>query len=306
MRLPSLRLPRLATDWLPSLPGRGVVLYALYTIVLFCLFLVAQFPHEVLVRRALSSVDLSPFHLDYADTRFAWFRGYEFRDVRLARAGDDRSVPPLFESASLFVRPGWSGLLRGQLGSVFLNAALYGGHIDGSWVTDNGAQRVTLQLSDLEIGRYRRLSTLLEEGTIAGRLAGAMSAEMRRGNIREGQIAGDLDIANGHMEGIKIKGILVPELNFDTVAAKFAVNGGHIDIEDFRADGREIRATGSGQITVRAPLGDSVLNLKVSLQPGPETNDSIKGLLLLVPKPKNAKPDAPMTLTGTLAQPRVR
>ena len=41
MRLPSLRLPRLATDWIPALPGRSGVLYALYTIVLTALGVVA-------------------------------------------------------------------------------------------------------------------------------------------------------------------------------------------------------------------------------------------------------------------------
>lgn len=306
MRLPSIRLPRLAIDRLPALPGRGVLLYALYTIVLFCLFLVAQFPHDVLVRRALSSVDLQPLQLDYETTRFAWLRGYEFRNVNLALAGNDRSVPPLFEASSIFIHPGWSGLLRGRLNSLFVNAALYGGEIDGSWATDNGLQRVTLQLGDLQIARYRWLSTLLDEGTIGGRLSGAISAETRRGNMREGQVAGELDIADGQMTGIKIKGMVVPELNFDTIAAKFAVNGGQLEIEEFRADGREIRATGSGQITIRDVLGDSVLNLKVSLQPGPEANDGIKGLMALIPRPKNAKPDAPMMIVGTLSQPRVR
>lgn len=306
MRLPSVRLPRPATDWIPALPGRAVLLYALYTIVLFCLFLVAQFPHDVLVRRALSSVDLRPLQLDYETTRFAWFRGYEFRNVNLALATDDRSVPPLFEASNIFIRPGWGGLLRGRLGAVFVDAALYGGKIDGGWTTEDGLQRVTLQLDDLQVARYRWLSSLLDEGTIAGRLSGAISAEMRRGNLREGQVAGEIDIADGQMSGIKIKGMVVPELSFETVAAKFAVNGGQIDIEEFHADGREIRATGSGQITLRAPVGDSVLNLKVSLQPGPEATDSVKGLMAIIPRPKNAKPDAPMTIVGTLAQPRVR
>jgi type II secretion system protein N len=306
MRLPSLRLPRLATDWIPSLPGRGVLLYAAYTVVLFFLFLVAQFPHDVLVRRALASVDLRPFQLDYESTRFAWLRGYEFRNVNLVLAGDDRGVPPLFESSHIFIHPGWSGLLRGKMNSVFVDAALYGGGIDGSWATDNGLQRVTLRLDDLQIGRYRWLSTLFEEGTLGGLLSGAISAEMRRGNLREGQIAGELDIANGQMSGVKMKGMGLPELNFDTIAAKFSANGGQVEIEEFRADGREIKVTGSGQITIRQPLGDSVLNLKASLLPGPEVNDTIKGLLAIIPRPKNAKPDAPLTIVGTLAQPRVR
>lgn len=306
MRLPSVRLPRLSADWLPALPGRGVVLYGLYTLVLFALFLVGQFPYDILFRRALSSVDLHPFALNYETSQFAWLRGYEFRNINLGMKGDDRSVPPLFEAGHIYLRPGLSGLLRGRLDAVFVNAALYGGEISGSWSTDNGLQRVALQLGDLQIGRYRWLATLFDEGTLAGRLSGAISAEMRRGNLREGQVAGELEIADAQMSAVKIKGMVVPEISFDTVAAKFAANGGQLEIEEFHADGRELRASGSGQITVRDPVGDSVLNLKVLLQPGPEVTDTIRGLLSLVPRPKNAKPDAPMTIVGTLAQPRVR
>lgn len=304
MRLPSLRLPRVSTDWVPSLPGRGIVLYALYTIVLFALFLVGQFPYDVLFRRALSSMDLHPLVLDYETSRFAWFRGYEFRNINLGVS--DRSVPPFFEAGSIYLRPGMSGLLRGRVDSMFVNADLYGGDAQGSWVTDGGLQRVTLDLGGLQIARYRWLTNLLEEGTIGGRLSGAISAEMRRANLREGQIAGELEIDGGQMSGIKVSGFVVPDLNFDTIAAKFAVNGGQIEVEEFNADGRELRASGSGQITIRAPLGESVLNLKVLLSPGPEPTDSVKGLLALVPKAKNAKPDTPMSIVGTLAHPRVR
>jgi type II secretion system protein N len=197
-------------------------------------------------------------------------------------------------------------LFSGELRSVFFDAALYGGEADGSWATDNGLQRVTLRLDELQIARYRWLSTLFEEGTIGGRLSGAISAEMRRGNLREGQVVGELEIGSGQMAGVAFRGFILPALNFDSITAKFAVTGGQLEVEEFHAEGRELRLTGNGQITVRAPLGDSVLNLKVLLLPGPEPTDAVKGLLALVPKPKNAKPDTPMTIAGTLSQPRVR
>jgi len=59
---------------------------------------------------------------------------------------------------------------------------------------------------------------------------------------------------------------------------------------------------------MRTPLADSVLNLKVALAPGPDSTDDIKTLLsILIPPPaKGAKADAPRTLSGTLAKPRLR
>jgi len=107
---PRLRLPTLS---LPRLPAAGtpVLLYILYTVVLFCIFLVANFPHHVLVQRALDEINRGPLRLDVRATRFAWWRGYELRGVQVRQADEALDVPPLFASRSVFVRPGLSGLL---------------------------------------------------------------------------------------------------------------------------------------------------------------------------------------------------
>jgi hypothetical protein len=50
-----------------------------------------------------------------------------------------------------------------------------------------------------------------------------------------------------------------------------------------------------------------VLNLKATIVPGAESNDTVKTLLsFLPPPPKGQKADAPRTISGTLAKPRVR
>ncbi|OFV87278.1 MAG: hypothetical protein A3J75_08410 [Acidobacteria bacterium RBG_16_68_9] len=79
-----------------------------------------------------------------------------------------------------------------------------------------------------------------------------------------------------------------------------------MEVQEFRADGNEITVSGSGQVTVRTPVGDSVLNLKVTLQPGPGSTEAVKGLLNLVPRAKGSRPDAPVTISGTIARPRFR
>ena len=306
MQLPRLRLPRLSFDWMPGLPGRRVVLYTLYTLVLFVVFLIANFPHDLIVQRALKTVDLRPFDLDLVTARFAWWRGYELRDVRLVRLGDDRTVPPLLESSSVYVRPGWGGLLRGQPDAIYINAAMYGGDVEGSMALGNGTNRATVRLHDVEIARYRGLNALLQDGQVQGRLSGMLTFEGRRGNPMDGQAAGELEIKNAHTTALKVNGITVPDLSFQAVTAKLSMNAGRIEVEEFRADGPELKANATGQVTLRKPWPQSTLNLKANVQQGPQATDSVKGWLSLIPKPKGGRPDAPMTISGTIAQPRVK
>lgn len=308
MRFPrlGLALPRPSFDWLSSTVGRGAVLYTLYTLACFLVFLVANFPHDVLVQRALREVDLRPLRLDVAGTRFAWWRGYEFRDVRLTRMEDDRGTPPLLESSHLYVRPGLSELIRGRLGSVYLNGSMYSGAVEGSWVMGDGNARATVRLHALDLGRYRYLTNVLEEGRVLGRLSGAVTIEARRADMRDGQAAGELELQEAQIAAVKVSGFPVPDLTFQSVAIKFAVNGNRVEVQEFRADGNEITVSGSGQVTVRTPVGDSVLNLKVTLQPGPGSTEAVKGLLNLVPRAKGSRPDAPVTISGTIARPRFR
>jgi hypothetical protein len=46
--------------------------------------------------------------------------------------------------------------------------------------------------------------------------------------------------------------------------------------------------------------------MRVTVVPGNDATDDIKTLLSLIPRPKNARLDAPITITGTLRQPRLR
>lgn len=307
MALPRLRLSRPSFEWLPAmLPSRRVLFYTLYTLLLFLVFLVWQFPHGELLRRALRSVDLSPFKLDFADARFAWLRGYEFQGVEIKRLDEQDGGPPILESSRVYLRPRWTGLLRGRLASLKMEAALYSGNAEGSWELENGLHRVTLRLEHLHIGRYRWLIKELREGEIDGLLSGVISAESRRLGARDGEIAGDLELRQAHAAGLKIRGMTVPQLEFASITAKFTVKGEQIELQELRADGPQLKVNASGQVTVRTPPTESVLNLRVTLQPGPESDDTTRGLLALIPRPKNARPDAPIVVTGTLAQPRVR
>lgn len=309
MRLPAFRLPtwRPSFDRFEGFGGRRTLLYAAYTGVLFLIFLVANFPHHALVQRFLKSVDLQDqgMRIEVGDTRFAWWRGYELQRVRLASTDPDRL--PFVEASSIFVRPGLDGLLRGEISSAQVRGLLYGGQVDGAFTSGAGMRRAIVTIDGVQLQRYPLASSFLDEGTVAGLLSGAITIESRGGDASETRAAGELDLDKASLTDAKFNLIALPALHLDKAAMKFSMQGGRLDVQELEANGPELRLSLSGQIAIREPVSDSVLNLKLTALPGPNSPDDVKTLLsLLPPPPKGAKPDTPHVISGTLARPRIR
>jgi type II secretion system protein N len=299
-----LALPRPSFEWLGQLGTRRTLLYVLYTLVLFVIFLIVNFPHHLLIDRALERVDLGPVDLDVADTRFAWWRGYELRDVSLRAT--DTDLPALIESPRVYVRPALGGLVRGELRSIAVSGTLYGGQVEANFDSREGTTNLRLRLRNLQIAQHPLITQAFDEGDLGGRLSGAVTIENRRGDLSAGQAAGELELTEASLSNAKARGFVIPDLHFPSTRLKFTARGGRLEIQELRADGAEVKGEASGQITLRDALPESTLNLKVSLQPGPAGSAAIGTLLGLIPRGRGARPDAPFTVTGTLAQPRVR
>ena len=308
MRLPAVRLPsfRPSFGWLDNLGGRSTLLYALYTVVLFLLFVVVNFPHHVLVERVLKSIDLPGMRLDVADTRFAWWHGFELEKVRLTPLDPDQ--PAFLEIGSLFVRPGLAGLFKGQINSAHLAGLLYGGDVDANLSAVDGTQRASVTIDGIQLQRYPLLTSWLDQGVVAGLLSGVVTVENPGTEGGDLRAAGELALDRASIADVKIANFFtIPTLHFDKTTAKFSVQNSRLDVQELDANGPEIKLSVSGQIALRQPLADSVLNLKVVALPGPNPTDEAKGLLALMPSlGKGAKPDAPHVLTGTLSRPRFR
>jgi type II secretion system protein N len=308
MQTPSSRIamPRLSFDWLEGFGGRRFLLYALYTLVVFVVFLVVNFPHDVLVQRILRQVDLGPVALSVGNTRFAWYRGYELQHLQLTEKEAPPDTPPLLQSSSVFVRPGLEGLLHGQVSSAYLDSSLYGGELHATWSTQDGMNRVTLRLNGLQIQRYGYLTRLLEKGEVGGLLSGAVTLESQNADVSNGRAAGNLQLKRAALSAATVNGFGLPDLHFDDIVVEFTLQNNRLEIQDFHADGEELKLTGQGQVVLRQPAGGSVLNLRVSVIPGPNSPDAIRGLLDLIPRPKGSRPDAPIVISGTIDRPRFR
>src|SRR5262249_5695561 len=231
-------------------------------------------------------------------------RGYELQHVRLTPIDPDQ--PAFLEMGSLFVRPGLDGLMRGQVNSAHLLGLMYGGAVDANLAADNGVQRANVNIDKLALERYPLLASLLQEGTVSGLLSGAITVENRPGDAGP-QAAGELMLDKAAINHVKVGILALPALRFDKTALKFSAQGGGVDVQEFEASGPEMRLALSGQIALREPVYDSVLNLKLTALPTANSPEDVKNLLaLLPPPPKGAKPDTPHVISGTLARPRVR
>jgi type II secretion system protein N len=269
-----------------------------------------NFPYDAMVRRAITSLDLAAqgLRFDHADTRFAWWRGLELQDVKFGPT--DPTLPPFMEASSIYVRPGLDGLFRGQLNSVDLLGMLYGGAIDAHLAAGEGLRRATVTVDGLQLQRYPGAASFLQlqEGSLGGKLSGVITIENHGGDGGETRAAAELALANGSLTEAKLNnGIALPPLHFDKAALKLNLQGGRLEVQELEANGPEVELSASGQIALREPLQDSVLNLKFALVPGENSPEDIQTLLSLLPPPaKGAKADAARTISGTLARPRIR
>lgn len=306
MKMPALRMPtwRPSFDWVDGLGGRSLLLYSLYTLVLFIVFLFANFPHGAILQRLLRSIDLPGMRLDVGDARFAWWHGFELQRVLWGPA--DPTAPAYLEANSIFVRPGLEGLFSGHPRSVTVSGPLYGGNVDLQ-ISTGDTNRATLTVDALQLQRYALLTSLLDGGQLVGALSGAATVEAHGSNTDEMRAAGELELDRASLTDAKTAGFPIPPLHFDAISLKFSLQGTRLEIQELEGDGPDLKFSINGQIALRQPVGDSVLNLKLTAVPGAEATDQIKTILSFLPPPaKGAKPDAPHTISGTLSKPRAR
>jgi type II secretion system protein N len=307
MRFPRirLRLPRISFDWLGGVIDRTVLLYGVFTLVLFLVFLIVNFPHDILIRRAVSQLRLEPIQLDFQSAHFAWHRGYELRGLQLLANGGGE-MPPLLECSTVDLWPNLGGLVRGEFRGVSLDGELYGGHASGEWVVSDGGGAGHVELSGLEVGRYRALAAQFDEGQVTGQLSAAVTVQLNGSERRKAELNAELSIARPAFTGLKVKGFTIPDLQFAEAQGKVNVKGERVELQEFKATGDQLTVQLSGSITMREPVGASPINLRAILQPSAATPDGIKAMLALIPRRPNTAPDAPITITGTLGSPQLR
>lgn len=302
MAVRALSLPSLGGGFLNIL-RKPVVYYGIYTFVLFLIFIVVTFPHEVLVRRALDMIQSNSVAVSIDGASFAWWNGYELDGLKVQALPIKEGAPPLIEWTRLQLRPDYRALLRGKLESVSLWGELYGGTADGLFTLAQRTPPIVnakLEWSGVEIRRYRALTTWLDEGRVAGTLGGWFDGQGTPGSPPQGE--GEIFLQRAGITGGKIMGFTVPELAIDDAKSKFTIKGDRLELQDVTLNGSDIAIQVKGFVTLREPLGQSVPNLNLTIQKLP---DSLKPLLSFFnPRAKNLP--AQMVIGGTLGRPQIK
>jgi type II secretion system protein N len=249
-------------------------------------------------------VKTGPVNVDVTGVNFAWHNGYELVGFRIEPISADGQAPFL-ECSRLWVRPSVESLVRGNPYDLLFSADLYGGQAQGEVTLKAGSLLGNLELRNLRLSRYRALAALIDEGQLEGRVSGQATFESKVGNPNAGQIAGELTLDGMSLVGAKVQGFAVPDIHFRQTKLKFTLHGSRMEIQEFTAAG-DVGVQGSGTIVLREPILDSVLNLHATLETSLETPDGAKTLVGLIPRTPGAKPDAPLTITGTLGRPKTR
>ncbi len=305
MQLPALRLPAINVgDWFEDFPARRVLLYSLYTIVLFLLFLVVNFPYRLLVERIINDIDLTPAEVELGDANFAFWKGLDLRGLVVRRL--DLSRVPVLEIPRAYLKPGFGGLVRGKLSKVSFRGEMYGGRAKAKWVGGGDLRRVIVQVEDLQLARYPPLRELFDEGQIYGLLSGYIESEARGEATTPARASGEIYLDRAGSEGLVRGGLPILDVAMDETKVLFNIQSGRIEIEEFTAIGPDATISATGQIALRQPIDASVVDLSVTIEATADARPEIKGLLSLIPRERGASADTPVSITGTLGKPRFR
>ncbi|MBM4270314.1 MAG: type II secretion system protein GspN [Deltaproteobacteria bacterium] len=288
------------TRWLA--PWRGVLGYAAFTFAVFLVALVYSLPHDLIARRAIDEATAAaPVQIELADVSFAFPNGYQLSDVRIA----PREDPGLaVEIPSITLRTPLLGVLLGRFDVATFEGEAYDGRFSGSATTRSG--RVTSQISvdDVDLAAAAR-RFLPPPGQIGGRASFDLeiAGDGRTTRSSEGKLS--LQVKDLSIEKLNVRGIVVPDLRFPEVRADGGIQGVRLQVTELDASGEEVSLGARGDVLIREPPQQSVLNLQLRVEVAPNARPGLKVAMNLLPKRPPGQP-ATWTLAGTLASPTIR
>lgn len=287
-------------------PGRrrGLLGYAVYTAALFVVCFVATFPHDLVLQQALTAATArSPVRIETGHGSLGWTLAYGLDSLRVRPASGDGE--PWLLAEALRIAPSRLGLLRGNPYPVGLDAALYGGTLRGTIDPRPDRFAVDAALSGVDLSRYTGLRSWVE-GTVRGRLEGAVTLDGGGRGLAAATGAVRLRIADLVIEGTKVRGITVPDLHFTDVHLNGTVKNGRLEIGEMIGDGRELALRGDGNVLLREPLGASPMSLDLTITPAAGADDGLKLAVNLLPGAKGDGGAKRIAIVGTLGRPSLR
>ena len=178
----------------------------------------------------------------------------------------------LFISESLLIKPELWSFFRGKSKYLF-QCLTYGGDIRGSiQFKNNGTKKApetpfttSMELRNIRINDYEYLSTVIGRN-VKGLLGGSISYSGQWNLMINGTGEANLKISDGLVELLQpVFGL--ESVGFDDLWIRMVLQKKRIKLTRVELDGREIKGTLSGTITLKKKFSESRLALRGSIEP---------------------------------------
>ena len=277
MRLPALRLPSFRCPPIGSKACSAAARCSTRSTraCCSCVFLIANFPHNVIV--AAGAANRSTCRARACASRSATRASPGGAATSCSACGSRRPTPTRCRSsrrrASTSV-PASTACCAASSTRSHLLGLMYGGAVDGTVAMGDGMRRATVTVDGLQLQRYparREPAAAPGRRASAGNLSGVITIESHGADNSETRAAAEIDLDEGQPHRRHA------DQRSDAAGAALRQGG-----DEAEPAGRPARGAGarrqrpraqlslSGQIALREPLNDSVLNLKLTALPGAE------------------------------------
>jgi type II secretion system protein N len=267
---------------IPQRSGRRIswgalAAYVFYTLVVFLVFLVWQFPVEALQVRLLAELEQRAAATVMVQERNWLFPiGVSWRGISVApRERPDQKI----DLDAVRVRVALLPLLRRTVDADLAWEA-YGGTARGSVVLRREADGMRTELD--QFGRGFDLAKF--PGLPSGSWRGALQVELNCRWLNDawwlGEGTGSVELAGLKVDGITVSGFPVNGIEFDAVTGQLSLKGGTVTLQRLAGRGPLGVASGDGTVLVRAPWTESVVNVTLRVEPSAEAESRFPMLAL--------------------------
>ena len=251
-------------------------------------------PTDRLVRALLARIPLPADHaitFQHAHLR-PW--GLVLDDAAYRRTDGE----PILETDWVRLRPSWTALWRDRLGRPWhVATGVFGGTIDARVSAGAGEPAVDATWNDLDIGLL--LDALGRRDPLGGRASGHATVRLPGDGDPSG--AGELAFRDTSWRP-PLNGLEAVTLHADTATLRWTLQRRRLEVASAEVAGRELDLTAHGRIDLAGDLGQSALDLEVTISPLPGAPRPLRRLLDTLPRRTDGT--VAVRLTGTLDTPR--
>ncbi len=262
---------------------------AAYFFVVFLIFLLFLFPFDLVKAKLESEFRArTPLELTVGRISPRFFNRFALSDVLVS----DKKGKVLFESKSASAGVSLFSLLRGNL-SVSLKADAYGGELRVKARQGTSKQYLRLDADGLDIASYPMLKDLGLH--LAGKLGGNFEMDGDSGTCR-------LALNGLTSRGLKIKGLPIPDLDFEKGWLETDVKGDRLTVKKLELEGKDLAINAKGDLVLRE---SGTINVIIKFKPSERLSQEQSGLISLF-KNRDADGFYQVNLGGVLSAPMPR